>query len=289
MIKNNILSPRTLRQFTNSNPYEGEFVILKGKELQELFKCETPAKIRFYALIFCKDDGGTIHIDHQPFEMKKRMVFFVNYHEFLNLDLEDNHSVSAIFFTKLFYNRIYTGNRKIKSDTALHGLPNVATSKTAEFKQLSDMLASILTEYPKNASLSREIICLQLKTLMLMYIRISGSENLTVARTDRKMTYVEEFKSLVDQHFKERKRTSDYATLLHISSNYLNAIIKDRLEISAERYIQNRVVLEAERLLLNTDLSVTEITYELGFTDKSHFGKYFKKNAGVSPNGFRGK
>jgi AraC-like DNA-binding protein len=59
--------------------------------------------------------------------------------------------------------------------------------------------------------------------------------------------------------------------------------------MSAEQFIRERVVLEAERLLLNTPLSVTEIAYELGFSDKSHFGKYFRKTTGESPARFRQK
>ncbi|QMS98889.1 AraC family transcriptional regulator [Marnyiella aurantia] len=41
--------------------------------------------------------------------------------------------------------------------------------------------------------------------------------------------------------------------------------------------------------MLNTNLSVTEIAFDLGFTDKSHFGKYFRKTTGESPNRFRQK
>lgn len=108
-------------------------------------------------------------------------------------------------------------------------------------------------------------------------------------RTDRRSSYIEDFRKLVEIHFKELKRTSDYAKKLTITANYLNALVKEKLDISAENFIQNRVILEAERLLLNTDLSVTEISFELGFSDKSHFGKYFKKLKQESPNQFRKK
>ncbi len=287
MTKTNILSSQALRQFLSAKMYDGEFAILNTTEISTLFNKDNPTKIRFYGLVFSKNGGGTVQIDHHSYPLQKGRIFFMNYDAYLHFELQDHADVQAIFFTKLFYNRIYTGNRKIKSDTALRGLPHFSDAKKSAFKHLAEVLASTYSEYIKNTILSREILCLQLKTMMLMYIRISGGENVTVAKTDRRMTFVDEFKTLVDQHFKERKRTSDYAALMHISANYLNAVVKDKLDIPAERYIQNRVVLEAERLLLNTDLSVTEIAYELGFSDKSHFGKYFKKIAGVSPNGFR--
>jgi len=47
--------------------------------------------------------------------------------------------------------------------------------------------------------------------------------------------------------------------------------------------------MSSDSWLLNTHLSVTEISYELGFSHKSHFGKYFRKIAGETPNRFRKK
>ena len=141
----------------------------------------------------------------------------------------------------------------------------------------------------KQTILSKEIICLLLKASMLKYIRKTDHTEYIDFKTNRKSLYIEDFRNLVEIHFKELKRTSDYSQKLTISANYLNALIKEKLDLSAENYIQNRVILEAERLLLNTHLSVTEISFELGFSDKSHFGKYFKKVTNESPNQFRKK
>jgi AraC-like DNA-binding protein len=51
--------------------------------------------------------------------------------------------------------------------------------------------------------------------------------------------------------------------------------------------IRDRVVLEAKRLLVNADLSITQIAYELNFGDGSYFTKFFRKYAGVTPEEFR--
>ncbi|MFY7814146.1 MAG: helix-turn-helix domain-containing protein, partial [Chryseobacterium taeanense] len=90
-------------------------------------------------------------------------------------------------------------------------------------------------------------------------------------------------------HYKQFKTTAPYADMLNLSPNYLNTLIKEQLALSAGRFIKNRVILEAERLLLHTTLSVTEISYELGFTDNSHFGKYFKSVKNTSPNAYRNR
>lgn len=75
--------------------------------------------------------------------------------------------------------------------------------------------------------------------------------------------------------------------MLNITANYLNAVVKEHSGYTAGRVIRNRVILEAERLLMHTAMSVTEISYELGFQDNSHFGKYFKAAEGNSPQRYR--
>ncbi|MEM8863761.1 MAG: helix-turn-helix transcriptional regulator, partial [Chloroflexota bacterium] len=51
--------------------------------------------------------------------------------------------------------------------------------------------------------------------------------------------------------------------------------------------IRQEVVLEAKRLFQHTDLTATEISYRLGFNDASYFGRFFKREVGVSPGKFR--
>jgi len=51
--------------------------------------------------------------------------------------------------------------------------------------------------------------------------------------------------------------------------------------------IQERVILEAQRLLLYSELNINQICYKLGFDDPSYFVKYFKKHAKIAPSEFR--
>ena len=75
--------------------------------------------------------------------------------------------------------------------------------------------------------------------------------------------------------------------MLYITPNHLNACCKEVLGIPAGEVIRNRIVLEAKRLLVNLQLSISEIAYTLNFEDNSYFTKFFKKYAGVTPEEFR--
>jgi AraC-like DNA-binding protein len=59
------------------------------------------------------------------------------------------------------------------------------------------------------------------------------------------------------------------------------------LSKTTSEVVQERIILEAKRLLAHTGLNVSEISYKLGFKDNSYFGRYFKKAVGLSPDRYR--
>ncbi len=100
---------------------------------------------------------------------------------------------------------------------------------------------------------------------------------------------VHQFEQLIDQHFVAKHRVKDYAKMLLISPNYLNAVCNRILGKSAGELIRERIMLEAKRLLLHDAQTVSEIGHQLHFEDNSYFCRFFKKYAGTSPERFRRK
>ncbi|MGO1868083.1 MAG: helix-turn-helix domain-containing protein [Sphingobacteriaceae bacterium] len=98
-----------------------------------------------------------------------------------------------------------------------------------------------------------------------------------------------EFNRLIDVFFKQEKLVSFYADKLHISANYLNILCQKHLRISATQLIQQRVIIEAKRMLQSASLSIKEIAFDLGFVDHAYFSNFFKKQTGMSPSVFREK
>jgi AraC-like DNA-binding protein len=95
------------------------------------------------------------------------------------------------------------------------------------------------------------------------------------------------FLNLIENNVSILKFPSEYAELLYVTPNHLNAICKELIGKSAGEMIRDRIVLEAKRLMVNLDLSISEIAYELNFRDNSYFSKFFKKYAGITPEEFR--
>lgn len=97
------------------------------------------------------------------------------------------------------------------------------------------------------------------------------------------------FKAILERNFTTAKKPAEYAQALHISIPYLNECVKHSTGHSVSYHIQQRVVLEAKRLLYHSDRSVKEIANELGYEDYPYFSRLFTKVTGMSALTFRNK
>nr|WP_262908343.1 helix-turn-helix transcriptional regulator [Chryseobacterium sp. X308] len=98
---------------------------------------------------------------------------------------------------------------------------------------------------------------------------------------------ISKFLHLIDEYFKTERSVSFYADKLNISANYLNIVCKKNLNASASSLIQDRILLEAKRLLKVSEMSVKDIVYDLGFYDHASFSKFFKAQTGMTPSQFK--
>jgi AraC-like DNA-binding protein len=97
------------------------------------------------------------------------------------------------------------------------------------------------------------------------------------------------FKTLLESNFITSKKPTEYAQTLNISTAYLNECVKNTTGHSVSYHIQQRIVLEAKRLLYHSDKSVKEIASELGYEDAAYFSRMFSKVTGMTALSFRNK
>jgi AraC family transcriptional regulator, transcriptional activator of pobA len=95
------------------------------------------------------------------------------------------------------------------------------------------------------------------------------------------------FQQFVNQHYLTRKTVQAYAELLHVSPDYLGEAVKTVTGKTPIHLISDRILLEAQKLLLYTDLSVAEIAHYLGYAESTHFGRFFRRHTGSSPHVWR--
>ena len=95
------------------------------------------------------------------------------------------------------------------------------------------------------------------------------------------------FQEMVEKNFRQMHEVQQYATRLSVSPDYLSKIVKRYLGTPSQEYILDKLLLEAKRLLVFTNLSGKEIAYHINIDDPSYFGRIFKKKTGLTPNEYR--
>jgi AraC-like DNA-binding protein len=121
---------------------------------------------------------------------------------------------------------------------------------------------------------------------LLIYLTLVGSaaEVPHLAQTHEAYTW---FRDHIEEHYRSWHKVNEYAERLGYSSRTLNRLARHHTGSSAKELIDERLVLEAKRLLSHADGSVAQIAEGLGFEDASNFSSYFRKQAGMTPGAFR--
>jgi len=112
---------------------------------------------------------------------------------------------------------------------------------------------------------------------------VYGSSGITTGGTNLAF----KFHLLVDKYYKTQKSVAFYAKELSITPNYLGVICREQYRKSPLKFIKERVLLEAKKLLHSSDKTIKEISFELGFQNLSHFSYFFRTEMGMTPKSYR--
>jgi AraC family transcriptional regulator, transcriptional activator of pobA len=242
---------------------------------------------KWNTFIYVTGGNSVLQVDFEEYIALQNRVFFIEKNKVWDLINIQGLRGILVQFTDSFYNHIYTGNPKIKSDQTLTGeIPPFLGIGLGDVSVWKEVFSILFKEYTSAKNNSKEIICLTLKVLILMYRRYSNS-NARIFESSQKKQLLNDFRRLVNNRFAVLRTTKDYARELNITPNYLNALCQEFFNKTVSEIIQERVILEAKRMLMHTNLGISEIGYKLGFNDNSYFGRYFKKIVGMTPKSFR--
>ena len=97
----------------------------------------------------------------------------------------------------------------------------------------------------------------------------------------------ERFREQVEARYRSDTRVEAYAEALGVSAKRLRLASIQAADVTPLRIVQDRLILEAKRLMLYSNMTVAEAAYYLGFQDPAYFTRFFTKHCGASPRKFR--
>ena len=135
-------------------------------------------------------------------------------------------------------------------------------------------------------NLQHQMLQMMLKRTLILTARVYKSQE-KIFDDPPELDIIREYNYLVELHFKEKHAVKDYADMLFRSPKTLSNLFKKSRHMSPSQVIQNRIIIEAQRQLIYTDQSISDIAEDLGFTDIQVFSRFFKKREGISPRKYR--
>ena len=167
-----------------------------------------------------------------------------------------------------------------------------------EVELLSELYSRILKEYKSDHDDRFDLVASYVHTLLIhvrrMYNKyVETDKRLTAQIHQHDHSLVDGFRTLIRKSIlsgdgDDRNRTVKYfASLLAMHPNHLNAVVKRQTKKTAIAFIHEQLVYEAMALLSQTELSIKEISFKLGFNEPSHFNHFFKKQMHTTPVMYR--
>jgi AraC-like DNA-binding protein len=229
-----------------------------------------PHKHDFYLLLYVTKGGGTHTIDFRTYDVRAGSFFVMMPGQVHSWKLEPGTDGFVIFFENEFRLQPASNDPIDFGDEAL--------IQPKDDRSL-DMIVREMFKETDTRILRAWLEVLLLK--LLSYQSEGHNESATVIFKIKKLG------QLIEKNFMKLKKPADYANLMNLSPVYLNNLCKKHLGKTLSDLINERVILEAKRLFAYADLTVAQVSNRLKFSEPSYFIRFFRKNAGITPEQFK--
>ncbi len=249
----------------------------------------TPHKHWFYEL-FLVESGESLHmVDYHEYRLTADTFFFIAQGQmhFWAKTNRENIRGYRLMFTEDFFQMNQMNNQFLFELIHLDNIyqnPFIALSSDHN-KFIYTYFDLLFQEYNRPNGYEKALQSL-LFLLLAEIHRLYESPSPTDT-SKHQATIFKQFIMRLETHFSEKWSARDYAQALHISPRHLNRIVQNMTNQSLTQVIQNRIVLEAKRLLTFTNLTVHQISDSLSFEDSAYFARYFRKATGLAPTDFK--
>ncbi len=245
--------------------------------------------------ILVLNGNGRIEINFKEYQVEQNDIILLSFGHFFKIkEMTDDFKCFTLYISKDYINEMYSTDmiyKRVKYGVKMHSTPllklNYQEAQLLEKRLLfiDDIVAAYEHRYYKEMILNALLIFF----LDLSNIIEKDAANMNNQKLSRDEIYFQKFLELLVDHYKEEHVVDFYAEALYITPHYLTLIVKRLSGQTVSDFIFQLLFSEAKLLLQQPDLSIQQIAAELHFSDQSAFGKFFKRNSGISPKAFKSK
>ncbi len=257
------------------------------------FQVSYPHKHDFYEVLYLSNGFGYHIIDSNKYEIKPPCIFFMSPGQAHKLELSKDIEGYIFIFTAEFYLLNQKNKNRLLEFPFFYSVeqnnPPVYLKNDEDNLYIQSLFKHCIKVVLKDENASvNEIARSTLDLILLTCNNLYPADRKTVQK-GKGHILVKNFLQLIEQHYYQNLRINEYAQMLAITPNHLTQMVKQIMGKTSVEILQQKTVVEIKRLLIHTDLNVSEISDYMNFPDLSYFTKYFKKIAGLSPLAYRKK
>ena len=247
----------------------------------------------YYSLIFITKGNGSVKADFSTYTLEEHAVFSFSPYQPFMFDAADVLEGTAVYFHPDFF-CIHKHQQEVACNGVLFNniyQPPFVTVNAAQEAQLASVIGQMKEEVQHVALGQYELLVSHLKILLvhLSRIKLEQHPQAGLDAGEKEQPFIlQNLREAIEKNFRTMHSAGDYADLLHISAKALARITKTHFNKTLTDLISERIIIEAKRELYLTSKTIKEIAWELGYEDEYYFSRFFKINADISPQVYRG-
>jgi len=243
----------------------------------------------FYEIIWFQESGGVHTVDFQDYPVEANMLFFLTPGQVHRFDGQTRHKGYSIKICSDFFDRSCEDSDLIRY-SVFHVPSDIpyATLDGDAVAVVQRLVQQMQNEQESHEFGHQEMLRLLARILLIEIRRFARQpdNNALPVEAPAYRLFIR-FRRMLEEEYNRLHLVSEYAERLNVSTKTLTNAVRLSANQAPLAFINDRITLEAKRLLRFSNLMVKEIAYHLGFDDPSNFVKFFKRQTGYLPGDFQ--
>ena len=241
----------------------------------------------FYEIAYIASGQGSHVVDFRTYPLRPRTVYFLRPDQVHSWNYDSPIEGYLITFTDGFLFRNLSADWGVRDQRLLHRLADTGEIQLAESdaRAALPLLKAIIREHQAAEDGCVSVLQAYLHILLVKARRVcpAGRRPPMGSAASLARSFIE----LVTQQDRVHHSVRACSDALGVTPGYLAETVKEVTGRTPGQIIRASQLIEAERLLIHSDKTVAQIAYALGFQDAAYFGRFFKRECGVTPGDFR--
>lgn len=237
-------------------------------------------KMRYSFLLLFAEGGGTQQINNEIIELTANDALFIKEGHLTAINFINPQSKGYFIYLDNFILPQVLPDRVLLNRFSFFPKFSVTTPEMQWLGQCCELLLQQTT----NEAYAAEIKVALLKSILLKLAKANAGELLM---PDRSSEITMLFKELLYENFAQQRIVAFYADALSVTKNYLNRCVSQATQKPPKQHINEMVIYHSKILLQDQTKSISEVAFELNFSDPSYFGRLFKQVTQTTPTAYR--